>query len=250
MAIKFPAPSVEQFFRTFRIGTFTVDKDETRLIFSSNMDGKVNLWALDFDRRYPYPLTTLGENCGVVMTDPKGRYVLAAFDKDGDENWQLHALPPAGGDPLPILQAEGEKFFPADLSKDGRHVYYSTSLGNAMFLNSYRRDLETGEDELLHEGAGAATFIAAVAPEGDAFVTVEALSNTVTRMFVHRDGRRIQLKRSDELYSARAAVMTDGNTAYFLTDEGDDIHYLARWDGADDGSFTELARIEDQDMVA
>ena len=48
--IKFPKPTVEQFFRTYNISNFTVSKDEQRLIFSSNLNGKANLWAIDFPK--------------------------------------------------------------------------------------------------------------------------------------------------------------------------------------------------------
>lgn len=247
MPIKFPAPAVEQYFRTFRIGTFTVDKDERRLIYSSNMDGKVNLWAMDLEHRYPYPLTTVGEACGGVMADPQGRYLLAAFDKDGDENWQVYALPPEGGELLPVLQAEGEKFFPVDLSKDGQYLYYTTSQGNATFLNSCRRDLKTGATEVLYEGAGSTSFLAAVAPDGDAFVTVDSHSNTLSFMYLHRNGERVPLRLSDEPHGAGAAEMLDSDTVYFLTDEGDDVHYLARYDAVE-GKLTQLAKIDGHDM--
>lgn len=247
MPIQFPPPGVEQYFRTFRIDRFTIDEAERTLIYSSNMDGKVNLWALDLAQGYPYPLTTLGESCGALLADPQGRYLLATFDKDGDENWQVYALPPAGGEPVPVLQAEGEKFFPVDLSKDGRYLYYTTSQGNSQFLNSYRYDLETGEAELLHAGSGSATFLAAVSPEGDAFVTVEAYSNTVGLTYLHREDERLPLRQTDEPHGAGAAVILDKDTVYFLTDEGDDIHYLARHD-ANDRRITQLARLEGQDM--
>ncbi len=102
---------------------------KTRLMFSANIDGKVNVWGLDLDHGYPYPMTTLGEDCGVIMPDPEGRYVIAAFDKDGDENWQVFAMPPTGGQLVELLVAEGEKFYPVDLSKDGRYLYYTTSQG-------------------------------------------------------------------------------------------------------------------------
>ena len=87
------------------------------LMFSANIDGKVNVWGLDLDHGYPYPMTTLGEDCGVIMPDPEGRYVIAAFDKDGDENWQVFAMPPTGGQLVELLVAEGEKFYPVDIRK-------------------------------------------------------------------------------------------------------------------------------------
>src|SRR5690606_22369115 len=134
MPVKFQEPTVEQYFRTFRIGTFAVDEAETRLLFSANMDGKVNVWALVLDRGYPYPLTTLGENCGVLLPDAQGRYVVAAFYKDGDENWQAYAMSPAGGQLEPLLVAESEKYYPVDLSKDGGYLHCISTLGNASYL--------------------------------------------------------------------------------------------------------------------
>src|SRR5690606_7605891 len=247
MPVKFQEPTVEQYFRTFRIGTFAVDEAETRLLFSANMDGKVNVWALDLDRGYPYPLTTLGENCGVLLPDPQGRYVVAAFDKGGDENWQAYAMPPAGGQLEPLLVAEGEKFYPVDLSKDGRYLYYTTSQGNATFLNSYRLDLETREKTLLHEGAGGPTFLAGVSPSGQAFATGEAYSNTIHFLYLHKDGRRIPLRRGDEPHSAGTPQFLDDDTVFFVTDEGDDVHYLARFDAAS-GNVEQLAKVDGPDL--
>lgn len=249
MPITFPAPTVAQYLRTFRISTFAVDAAEERLIFASNMDGKVNLWALNMERPYPYPLTVLGEACADILPDPHGRYVLATFDHDGDENWHVYALPPAGGNPLPILQAEGEKYYPADLSEDGKYLYYSTTNGNRMYLNSYRYDLETGTNELLHTGDGAPTYLLAVARDGSAFVTVEAVSNTVQYLYLHRKGTRVAMRSGDTPHAAGAPVFTDSGTVYFLTDEGDDIHYLARFD-ASAGTVTPVARVDGQGMAA
>ncbi|MFS8535000.1 MAG: S9 family peptidase [Limnochordales bacterium] len=251
MAIQFAPPTVEQFFRTYRIWTFAVERDERRLIFSSNINGKPDLWALDLDRRYPfpYPLTALGQNCLTIHPDPRGRWLIAAFDHDGDENWQVYALPPAGGEPVPVLHAPGEKFFPIHLSDDGRWLYYVTSQGNPVFLNCRRVDLETGADELLHEGAGGTTFLAAVSPSDDAFVTQETYSNTNNRAYLHRDGRRVPLFRSDVPHSTLDVAFLDSDTVYFLTDEGEDVHYLARYD-ARTQAITRLLHIEGEDMSA
>lgn len=248
MPLTFPKPTVEQYFRTFRIGTFTVDRAEEKLVFSANIDGKVNLWALRIDRGYPYPLTALGENCGMVLPDPEGRYFIAAFDKDGDENWQVYALPPEGGQLLPVLTGEGEKFYPIELSKDGRYLYYTTSEGNPRFLRSFRYDLQTGQKDMLFDGASATTVLTAVAPDGSAFVTSEAYSNTIRFSFLHKDGTRIPLRAGDTPHSSGSPVFVDADTVYFLTDEGDDVHYLARWD-AGSGQVEQVVRVDGQDMV-
>ncbi|WEG13719.1 hypothetical protein PU629_04960 [Pullulanibacillus sp. KACC 23026] len=57
MPISFPRPDIEQFLRTYSISHFTVNKDETKLVFSSNLSGAFNLWAMDLPSTYPYALT-------------------------------------------------------------------------------------------------------------------------------------------------------------------------------------------------
>src|SRR5690625_3969480 len=118
--IKFPKPTVEQFFRTYVITDFTVSKDEKRIIFSSNLNGKMNLWAMDLPDTYPYLFAHHDESNSFIKIDPENRYVLAGYDKDGDENVQIYALPYEGGLPEPFITGEAdEKYFYSHLSEDG-----------------------------------------------------------------------------------------------------------------------------------
>src|SRR5699024_12046554 len=97
--IQFPKPTVEQFFRTYAITDFAVSKDEERLIFSTNLNGKMNLWAMDLPDTYPYLFAHREESCSFLKIDDKNRYVLDGFDKVRDENHQTSALPFEGGCP-------------------------------------------------------------------------------------------------------------------------------------------------------
>lgn len=51
--IDFPKPDVEQFFQTYGIRTFGISADESRLVFSSSLNGKFNLWAMELEGRHP-----------------------------------------------------------------------------------------------------------------------------------------------------------------------------------------------------
>mgnify|MGYP001450987187 CR=1 FL=1 len=74
--------------------------------------------------------------------------------KDGNENTQIYALPIQGGYPEPLVTGDAsEKYYFAELSEDGKRLYYMTSESNPNFLNTHVRDLETQEDKLLEEGA-------------------------------------------------------------------------------------------------
>ena len=143
--VSFPKPAAEQFFRTFDITLFAVSKDEKQLVFAGNLGGKFNLWAMDLPRTYPYPLTSVDQDVGYVLIDPKRRFIIAGFDRDGDENFHIYALPPEGGNPLPLLEPKArEKFFAVHLSEDGERIYYHTSRGNPTYLNICRCDLAKG----------------------------------------------------------------------------------------------------------
>ena len=91
--IEFPKPDVEQFFQTYGIRTFGISADESRLVFSGDLNGKFNLWAMELEGEtsYPYPLTYNDQIASFIKLDPEGRHILTAFDRDGNENYQFHA---------------------------------------------------------------------------------------------------------------------------------------------------------------
>ena len=64
--VVFPKPDVEKFLRTYGIQNFAVSPDEKQLVFSTNLNGKYNLWAMDLPNTFPYPLTFIGQSCSAI----------------------------------------------------------------------------------------------------------------------------------------------------------------------------------------
>src|SRR5690625_7524754 len=88
----------------------------------------MNLLSMDLPIEFPYLFAQVDESCSFIKIDPENRYVLAGFDKDGDENYQIYALPYEGGLPEPFITGEAdEKYFYSHLSEDGERLYYMTS---------------------------------------------------------------------------------------------------------------------------
>lgn len=217
--INFPKPTVEQFFRTYTISDFTVSRDEKRLIFSSNLNGNVNLWAMDLPEGFPYLFAQRDESVNFIKIDPENRFVLAGYDKDGDENHQIYALPYEGGLPQPLITGEpDEKYFFAHLSDDGKRLYYINSNGNPTFLNTRVRNLEDGSDLLLLEGAEGVTELEAVSDDEKAFVYSRAFANTYVTSFVKIDDDTYNLiPDASKVHIASEPVFTNDNTIYFVT---------------------------------
>lgn len=247
--IQFPKPTVEQFFRTYTISDFTVSQDEKRLIFSSNLNGNVNLWAMDLPVGFPYLFAQHNESVSFIKTDSKNRFVLAGYDKDSDENHQIYALPYEGGLPQPLITGEpDEKYFFAHLSDDGKRLYYVTSNGNPTFLNSRVRNLEDGSDKLLLEGEGGATELAAVSDNEEAIVYSRAFANTYVTSFVKIGDETYNLTPdASAIHIASDPVFTDNNTIFFITNFDSEYNYVAKFD-LDSKQFSAVLKIDGESV--
>ncbi len=247
--INFPKPTVEQFFRTYTISDFAVSRDEKRLIFSSNLNGNVNLWAMDLPNGFPYLFAQRDESVSFIKFDPENRFVLAGYDKDGDENHQIYALPYEGGLPQPLITGEpDEKYFFSHLSDDGKRVYYMTSNGNPTYLNTRVRNLEDGSDTLLLEGEGGATELAAVSDNEKALVYSRAFANTYVTSFVKIGDETHNLTPdASQVHVASDPVFTDDNTIYFVTNFDSEYNYMAKFE-IDTKEFSRVMAIEDESV--
>ncbi|GAB3063025.1 S9 family peptidase [Virgibacillus ainsalahensis] len=247
--IKFPTPTVEQFFRTYVITDFAVSKDEKRIIFSSNLNGKVNLWAMDLPNTFPYLFAHHDESTSFIQFDPENRFVLAGYDKDGDENHQIYALPNEGGLPRPLITGDpAEKYFFTHLSEDGKRIYYNTSEGNPSFLNARVRNLEDNTDTLLSEGEVSPTHLVKVSEDEKAFVYLRMFANTYIIGMVKVGDEMYDLTPDPKkVHVIKDAVFTDNKTIYFVTDYESDYNYLAKFD-LDTKAFNSVSSIENESI--
>ncbi len=247
--IQFPKPDVEQFFRTYAISTFAVNKDEGKLIFSSNLNGKNNLWSIDFPNQFPSLFAQVDQQCNFIKIDPENRFVLAGFDDDGDENYHIYALPAEGGKPQPLITGDKtDKFFFADQSKDGNILYYITSKDNSQFLNIHRYDLTSKEDTILYKGVESPTYLYAVAKDEASFVTARIFANTYQVAYLHIDGQEVLLTPSkEEVHTVSSPVYVDESTIYFVTNYGEEFSYIASFDIAS-RTFTPQLKLEQENV--
>lgn len=247
--IKFPKPTVEQFFRTYAITHFAVSDDEKQLVFNTNLNGKMNLWAIDLPHTFPYLFAQKEESCDFIKFDPENRYVLAGFDRDGDENHQIYAIPYEGGIPQPLVTGEEtEKYFYSHLSKDGKRLYYITSKDNPSFLNARMRNLEDDSDVLINEGEVSPTILSAVSEDESAYVFVRQFANTYATAFVKLGDETYNLTPdADKVHLAYNPIFTDNKTIYFTTDYESNYAYIAKFD-IETKAFSKVLEIENENI--
>ncbi|MWV43725.1 alpha/beta fold hydrolase [Paenibacillus sp. HJL G12] len=252
--IQFPKPDVEQFFQTYLIRSFGVSSDESRLIFSSTLSGKFNLWAMDLkgETSYPFPLTYNDQMCSFIKLDPQGRHILTAFDHDGNENYQLSALRWNGGEPMPLLDglSPDDKHEFVHLSEDGKRIYYTDSKGNPNFLNSRVYHLDTKENHLLIEGKDTTTELCAVSPDEKTFAFTKIYANTYYVSYIIRENGEEACLTPDpeQVHTAGSVQFLDNDNVIFATDYESEFTYMAHYH-IPTGAFKRLCEI-DKETIA
>jgi esterase/lipase len=227
---KFAKPTIESYFRTLNIMDFDVHPNEEEIVFSTNLNGYYNLWALNLHTRYPFQFTTANQMNSFVKYDPKGRYLLTGYDHDGDENYHIYAIPPAGGETAALLQATDEKFYYGDLSSDGSTLYYVTSVENPNFLNIAKLNLESGEKQVLLRGEKGPSYLLSVSPDQSSFVYSKEIGNTSSFAYVLMGDEPILLTpNADEAHRVHQAEYWDNEKIVMLTNYQSEFSYVAQY---------------------
>ncbi|MGE8207182.1 S9 family peptidase [Heyndrickxia sp. NPDC080065] len=228
--LNFSSPEVNQFLHTYEISLFAVSQDEQRIAISTNLSGEFDVWMLDLPSTYPYPMTKVGQKTERLMFDPFGRYLIVSFDKDGDESPQIYALGPYGGQLHPIVEAKGKKIHAQALSGDGERIYYASDKDNPMYMNSYKNDITSGEEQTILVGTDALTFITAVAPDESSFTYNRAFSNMYMGGYVQIGEQSESLTPNPNLvHRVRSPIYCDADTIFFWTDYESEFAYVAKY---------------------
>ncbi|HIW13471.1 MAG TPA: S9 family peptidase [Candidatus Salinicoccus stercoripullorum] len=233
--IEFPRPDVEQYFTSYNISDFSVSPDGRKLFFSTNLNGKVNIWAMDTEDRYPFLFAEKNQGTNFVKYDPAGRFVLAGYDSDGNENFQIYVIGPNGGIPQPLITGEpDEKYYFAKMSEDGERIYYNTSKGNESYLNSKVYNIETDEHELLFEGDDAATYIQDVSSDEKHIAYLKMYANTYMLGMIQTDGAYEYITPNKNIvHTVWDVSFINDYEVWFATNYDSEYAYLAKYNISD-----------------
>jgi dipeptidyl aminopeptidase/acylaminoacyl peptidase len=247
--IQIQRPEVEQYFHTVEISTFSVSENGEKVVFSTNLNGKYNLWAMDLPHTFPYPLTSVNQNSSIIHIDGKNQTIAATFEKDGDENFQLHYLPLSGGKPIPYNENEHHFTCYHACFTRKQEMYYSSNHENPL-LNIYKTDLKSNKTTLIQKGEVAPIVVAAVSPDGSAYIFTETYSNTHAAGFYHSIGEKVSMVPNSTVpHVIKDVRFVDSETVYFVTNYQEEFSYLASF-SLSTYEFQPVLRVENEDMKA
>jgi Tol biopolymer transport system component len=153
--------------------------DGSRVVFSSNRSGGIEIWIANADGSSPLPLTTL-EITGSPRWSPDGRRI--AFDAIAGGNADIYVVEVAGGPPQRLTTSPSEDIVPG-WSADGRWLYFTSNRGGDRQIWKMPVGQPGGEDkavQLTRQGA----FYAVESPDGRFlyYAKERALETTIWRV--------------------------------------------------------------------
>ncbi len=253
---------VEQYYTSYNIGQFGVNKSADKLIFATNLNGKSNLYEMNLPETYPYQFTNNNQSSGRVLIDKQERFVITSFDDDGDENHQLHVVPYQGGVPRKLFETEdGEKHLQFNFTQDESGLLFTTSRDNPNFLNVCRYNFESAAVEVVHRGENYPTYFAGESEDSKHIALLQMRANTNSRGYVlAENGTKTLLTPDDSVVHITTSLnFVSNDKIYFITDYKKDFAYLASYDLATDTfneelvidgeTFTSLKLDKDNDVL-
>ena len=126
--------------------------DGRQLFVSTNLTGRYNIWRMDSDGSWPVQLTQADDNESGFAVSPDGKTLYYTQDKGGNEQYDVYAVPTAGGEPKDLTNTPDIRENGLLVSPDGRTMAMSTKRSGQGQVDLAVLDIATGQvRSLTHE---------------------------------------------------------------------------------------------------
>ncbi|HKP73538.1 MAG TPA: S9 family peptidase [Pyrinomonadaceae bacterium] len=223
--------TIEQFMDTTRITGSSFSPDENQILFSSNKTGIFNVYTVPVAGGTPQQLTkSTKESTYAVSYMPDGR-VLYTYDRGGNENSHLYVM---GADGAERDLTPGDKVKANFLgwSRDLKSFYYSTNERDARYFDVFKMSIADFKPTLLYKDEAGYDF--GDISNDEKFIALLKTNTTVdTEMYLYntatKELKHITPHKGDISFSPQT-FDPESRSLYYLTDEGGEFAYVARYD--------------------
>ena len=224
--------SIEQFMNTIRVSDSAFSPDEKSILFSSNQTGIFNVYTVAVAGGAPQQLTkSEKESTYAVSYLPDGR-VLYNYDRGGNENSHLYVLG-SDGKEQDLTPGEKTKAQFIGWNRDRTAFYFSTNERDARYFDIYKMQVAGMQRTLLYQDttgyqlgdiSNNEQFIAFVKPNTTTDSDIY-LYNVASKEMKH-----LTPHKGTEINYSPQSFDVDSRALYYLTDEGAEFQYVARYD--------------------
>jgi dipeptidyl aminopeptidase/acylaminoacyl peptidase len=161
--------TIQQYLSIKSAGSPTLSPDGRQLAYLTNTTGTTQVWQIDLPGGKPRQLTNYEDNVGFVRWLPDGSGIIFGKARGGDENTQFFWMRMDGTGVRALTNEPSVRHNFAEISKDGKKIYYASNKRNRTFFDVYVMDIATGKETMLYQYDGNIN-IAAVKDDGSKFV--------------------------------------------------------------------------------
>ncbi len=227
--------SIKQFYKNTQIFGGSFSPDNKNLLVTSNRTGIYNVYALPVDGAEPRPLThSTGESFFAVSYLPDGNGFLYSADEGGNENNHLFWVD-SSGRTVDITPFEKSKSSFYKWSRDGRSFLFTSNRRDAKYFDLYEKEVAAMNKPLALTMLYKNTEGFSIGPVSDSkryIALVRAITTSRNELFLHdRESnrlKRISAEGADASYDPQY-FDRQGTWLYYLTNEGGEFTYLARY---------------------
>jgi dipeptidyl aminopeptidase/acylaminoacyl peptidase len=224
---------LEEFFKTYRVGSLSFSPDETKFVFVSDKYGNYQPYTMPVRGGEWTPLLQTEDAIYAVQWCPTdANKIFFTMDQSGDENFRLYYYD-FDRNEYNGLTAAGSRTSILGWSHDGYYLYYSSNEREPRFMDTYRLDVRTMETKRVFENNTTLTVVG-ISRDDKTFILSEYINVTASNLHVYDvdSGIMSPLTSQDEGEANYefADFSPDGRVLYILTDKDSEFFRLMTYD--------------------
>ncbi len=204
--------TIQQYLNIKSAGSPTLSPDGSKMAYLTNATGTSQVWMIDLPNGTPKQITNYEDNVGFVRWLPDNSGIIFGKARGGDENTQFFWMKTDGSGVLALTDDPKVRNNFAEVSSDGKKIYYASNKRNRTFFDVYSMEIATGKEELLYQYDGN--------------INIAAVNNSGSKFVLSRDG--IEKSLDNDLFMVDVATKKETLlTPHSDASEFGDVHFLA-----------------------
>lgn len=225
--------TIEQFMNTIRIGGSSFSSDENSILFHSNKTGIFNVYSVPVTGGAPSQLTnSTKESTYAVSYFPSDARFIYTYDRGGNENNHIY-LRELNGTERDLTPGEKVKAGFVGWSQDRKSFYFTTNERDPRFFDLYEMPIDTLKPALIYKDETGLDFGDISNDKKYIAFQKNGVSPADSDVYVYNVATREMkniTEHTGEVANSPQSFDVGSRYLYYLTDDGSEYQYVARYD--------------------
>lgn len=223
---------LEEFFKTYRVGSMSFSPDETKLVFVSDKYGHSQPYIMPVRGGAWTPLLQTEDAIYSVNWCPTDENkIFYSMDKGGDENFRIYVYNFVVKESIPITP-EGAFAEILGWSHNGYYLYYSSNERDPQHMDTYRFDVRTMSAERVFENTTTLSVVG-ISPDDQTFILSQFINVKSSNLYLYdvtlKSMTAITSQEEGEANYEFADFSPEGDKLFILTDKDSEFQRLVSY---------------------